>query len=64
MPRIIILCPRLKVAVPTGFTTEMVKLDSIVEQMKVTLQCPACGSIHKWTRKDAWTEKQTKRRTS
>ena len=57
MPRIMILCPRLKWAVPTGLTTDMVKLDSMFDEMKVTFKCPACGANHCWMRKDAWIER-------
>jgi hypothetical protein len=64
MPRIMIGCPRLKVAVPTGYTTEMVKLDSMFGDMKVPFKCPPCGGVHNLTRDDAWIEKRKQRRKS
>jgi hypothetical protein len=56
MPRIMILCPTLNWAVFTGLTTEMIKLDAMLETMTLTVRCPACDSDHKWKREDAWVD--------
>jgi len=54
MPNIMIRCPTFGTAVPTGLTTDMIKLDTL--QITLTLRCPACKKIHKWKQKDAWVE--------
>jgi hypothetical protein len=55
MPDIMILCPTLKRAVPTGLTTEKIKLESL-SGIKIPLRCPACLKTHHWERKDAWVD--------
>ncbi len=55
MADIIISCPIFGKAVPTGITTEMSILNTL--DFSLTMQCPACRKIHKWTRSDAWIEK-------
>jgi hypothetical protein len=52
MPDIMIRCPMLGKAVPTGLTTEKIKLDSLSD-IVMPLRCPACRKLHKWERKDA-----------
>ena len=52
MPKIMIKCPVREQAVPTGLTTETIKLYSITIRLK--LRCPACDQFHKWDCKDAW----------
>ena len=37
---------------PTGLTTEKIKLSSLSD-LKLRLQCPACLKIHKWGWKEA-----------
>jgi hypothetical protein len=54
MDDILIRCPTLHWAVPTGLTTEMIKLDTL--EIPLTMRCPACRQIHQWERKDAWIE--------
>ena len=56
MADIMILCPIFGTAVPTGITTEMIMLDTL--DFPLTMQCPACRKIHKWTRRDAQVEDQ------
>ena len=53
MPDIVIRCPNLGRVVPTGLTTEKIKLSSL-SGIKLRLQCPACLKIHKWSQKEAW----------
>jgi hypothetical protein len=48
-----IRCPNLGRIVPTGLTTEKIKLSSLSD-VKLRLQCPACLKIHKWGQKEAW----------
>jgi hypothetical protein len=55
MQRILIRCPILDRAVPTGLTTDTIKLDTL--EMTLTMRCPACDRIHTWKKKDAWIEK-------
>jgi hypothetical protein len=55
MARIMIRCPLFNKPVPTGLTTDMIKLDSL--DFVLTLECPACRKHHKWQREDAWIEK-------
>jgi hypothetical protein len=55
MADIMIRCPTFGMAVPTGFTTEMIILDTL--DFPLTVHCPACREIHRWTRRDAWIEK-------
>jgi len=54
MPRIMIHCPVFNKAVPTGFTTDTFKLDSL--NFALILRCPACRKTHKWQQKVAWVE--------
>jgi len=53
MPDIVIRCPNLGRVVPTGLTTEKIKLSSL-SGIKLRLQWPACLKIHKWGHKEAW----------
>jgi hypothetical protein len=53
MPEIMIRCPNLGRIVPTGLTTEKIKLSSLSD-LKLRLQCPACLKTHKWGQKEAW----------
>ena len=53
MPEIMIRCPNLRRIVPTGLTTEKIKLSSLSD-LKLPLLCPACLKTHKWGQKDAW----------
>jgi hypothetical protein len=55
MPVIMINCPTLGKAVPTGLSTETIVLDSLLD-ITIPLQCPACLKLHKWRRKDAWVD--------
>ena len=55
MADIMIRCPTFGMAVPTGFTTEMIILDTL--DFPLTVHCAACREIHRWTRRDAWIEK-------
>lgn len=56
MPKIMIKCPVREKAVPTGLTTEAIKLYSIT--MRLKLRCPECEEFHKWDCKDAWVADQ------
>jgi hypothetical protein len=56
MPNIMILCPILRKPVKTGLATETIRLDSLDDDLTITLQCPACLKLHKWRRKDSWVE--------
>jgi hypothetical protein len=55
MADIMISCPIFGKPVPTGVTTEIIVLDTL--DFSLTMHCPACRKIHKWTRSDAWIEK-------
>jgi hypothetical protein len=55
MPNIMIRCPTLGTAVPTGLTTEKIKFESLSE-VRIPLRYPDCFKLHKWERKDAWVE--------
>jgi hypothetical protein len=57
MPDILILCPIFNSPVPTGFTTEMIILDTL--EFELPMHCPACRKTHKWERTDAWVGGQT-----
>jgi hypothetical protein len=57
MPKIMIRCPSVGGAVPTGLTTEMVLFETIDADLEIPLRCPACLKIHKWRPKDAWIDK-------
>jgi hypothetical protein len=55
MSDIMIACQKMQRAVPTGLTTEKIKLESMRESgIAVPLKCPACGRLHYWTYEDAW----------
>lgn len=63
MGRIMIRCPMFDQPVPTGLTTEMIKLDSLSIPFNsltitLTLRCPACNELHIWKHKDAWVEEE------
>ena len=55
MANIMIRCPTLHWDVPTGLTTDMIKLDTL--EIPLTMRCPVCRQIHQWEQKDAWIEK-------
>jgi hypothetical protein len=55
MPDIMIRCPTFGKDVPTGLTTEKIKLDSISD-IVLRLRCSACRKLHKWERRDAWVD--------
>ena len=57
MPKIMIRCPIVGRAVPTGLTTEMIVFDSIDANLEIPLNCPACLKIHKWQPREAWIDK-------
>jgi hypothetical protein len=57
MPDIVIMCPTTKKVVPTGLTTETIKLGSLTG-MDFKLQCAACKRIHTWRSKHAWEYKE------
>jgi len=52
MPEIVIRCPNLRRIVPTGLTTEKIKLGSLSD-LKLRLLCPACLKWHQWGQKEA-----------
>jgi hypothetical protein len=54
MARILIRCPIFDKSVPTGLTTNMIKLDTL--DITLSMRCPACDRIHKWKQKDPWIE--------
>jgi hypothetical protein len=58
MPMIMIQCPTFKRAVPTGLTTENIKLDSL-SGLAIPFQCPVCLKTHRWEREQAWVEEAT-----
>jgi hypothetical protein len=43
MADILIRCPMFGMAVPTGFTTEMIILDTL--DFPLTVNCPACREL-------------------
>jgi hypothetical protein len=55
MAEILIECRVFGVTVPTGITTEMIVLDTL--DFDLSMYCPACRQIHKWTRTDAWVDR-------
>ena len=57
MPKIMIRCPIMGRAVPTGLTTEMIVFDSIEADLEIPLNCPACLKTHKWKPREAWIDK-------
>lgn len=50
---LVINCPVTNKPVSTGLRAEWVIFKSL-PPVAVPLQCPACGSVHKWTPDDAW----------
>jgi hypothetical protein len=56
MADILIRCPTLHWAVPTGLTTDIIKLDTL--EIPLTMRCPACRQLHQWQQKDAWIEEE------
>jgi hypothetical protein len=55
MPRIMIRRPTRQEAVPTGLTTDIIKLDTL--DIPVTMRCPR-DRIHRWKQKNAWIEEE------
>jgi hypothetical protein len=49
---IMIKCPLFGIPVPTGVTRDIIVLDTL--EFSLTMHCPACRKIHRWTRRDAW----------
>lgn len=60
MADIMISCPIYGKAIPTGLTTHEIILDTL--DFALTVQCPACRKIHKWTRADAWVNEANRSR--
>jgi len=59
MPEIMICCPTLGTAVQTGLRTETIIFESIIEDLSIPMDCPACLKVHRWQRRDAWVETGT-----
>ena len=59
MADIMTSCPIYGKAIPTGLTTREIILDTL--DFTLTVQCPACRKIHKWTRGDAWVDEANRR---
>jgi hypothetical protein len=51
-----ISCPTRQEAVPTGLTTDIIKLNTL--DIPLTMRCPACDRIHRWKQKNAWIEEE------
>jgi hypothetical protein len=49
---IMIKCPLFGIPVPTGVTADIIVLDTL--EFSLTMHCPACRKIHRWTQRDAW----------
>jgi hypothetical protein len=64
MPRIMVRCPKTRKAIPTGLTSELIKLDTLETELTLTVCCQACGRCHKWKLKDAWVEEPDRKRAS
>ena len=60
MPNVMINCPILKVAVPTGLTTEAILFQSLPTELEIPMRCPVCKKLHKWKPRLAWIEGQTR----
>ena len=56
MPDIMVRCPTVGTAVPTGLTTEAVKFESI-PGIAIPFHCPACLKMHQWRPITAWVDK-------
>jgi hypothetical protein len=56
MPDIMVRCPTVGAAVPTGVTTEVVKFEYIPD-IAIPFRCPACLKTHKWRPIMAWVHK-------
>ena len=61
MPDIMVRCPTLGRAVPTGLTTEAVKFESIPD-IAMPFRCAACLKMHEWRPYSAWVDKVDKDR--
>jgi hypothetical protein len=55
MAKIMIRCPVFETAVPTGLTTEEIKIEAL-SGLTMPLRCPACLNFHKWQMKDVWVD--------
>jgi hypothetical protein len=53
MSEIVIRCPNTRRVVPTGLTTEQIKLTSL-SGLKLRVLCPACSKTHTWGQREAW----------
>jgi hypothetical protein len=50
---VMINCPATGHAVSTGIEVAMPKVDELPKVIATTI-CSACGSVHEWTKDDAW----------
>jgi predicted RNA-binding Zn-ribbon protein involved in translation (DUF1610 family) len=53
MAEIMINCPKTNQPVPTGFSADQKSFESS-DYKANSFQCPACGNVHTWDKKDAW----------
>jgi len=51
MGMLMIGCPATGKEISTGI--EMLRIDQL-PVVTATLECPACGNVHRWTKFDAW----------
>lgn len=49
---VVIVCPNARREVPTGVVTDITSFANLPKG-EAQLSCPACGQLHKWTRRDA-----------
>jgi hypothetical protein len=56
MPEIMIRCPTFGTAVQTGLRTETIIFESIIEDLSIPMDCPACLKVHRSQRRDAWVD--------
>lgn len=54
MARIVTRCPNSGRAVSTGHWLSPPQFAALTVQH--AFRCPACGSVHRWTRAEAWIE--------
>lgn len=55
MAHIVIKCPNTGKPVPTGVDMDKKGFES-AQLSGNSFQCPACGNMHTWDKKDAWVQ--------
>jgi hypothetical protein len=53
MGAIMIRCPATNELIPVGIDTDRDSFSGLPDVVAAPVQCPACGGLHSWSKRDA-----------